>query len=507
MKATFHIFILLAAAPTFCLCIAQTAVDLRTQSKSVDFSSAASTRPFKTGTTLPATCSVGDSFFKSDATAGVNLYGCTAPGVWTALNSIDVPASSGQAGKVLSSDGTTARWTTVAGDVDGTPGANLVRRLQGRKISSTAPANNDVLQWNASSGQWEPLPNSPVLNTGVGIMSIGPMISVDDATVPLYLLGSGTPALTCDAGRTFYTNMTNQTLYFCGATNTWTPLSKFGHTHSAADITAGTFATSKITPGTDGQCLITTGGSTVWGPCPGEAGNGDVLGPASAEDYGLALYSGATGKQVQAVSGLKADAQGNVSVPGSMTTGNGSAAGEAQFCPPGSANCISWLAPAARATATKLALPGGDPSAARQAMVFGAPAGGVSSGSWQAVYAPGDVIASNDLPSPTAAAGGKVKAVTCAGGQFVSAINTDSSATCGAPAGGGGKYAAAFSAQTSITVTGAAHNLGTCDLQVAVYDAAAPGQRVEPDTVTCNAATKDVVIAFAVSQSGRYVIQ
>jgi hypothetical protein len=61
----------------------QTAIDLRTQSKSVDFSAASSTRPMKTGTTLPATCVAGEMFFKTDAPAGSNLYGCVATNTWT----------------------------------------------------------------------------------------------------------------------------------------------------------------------------------------------------------------------------------------------------------------------------------------------------------------------------------------------------------------------------------------------------------------------------------------
>jgi hypothetical protein len=43
-----------------------------------DASGAASTAPAKVGTALPATCTVGDAYFKSDAVAGVNTYGCTA---------------------------------------------------------------------------------------------------------------------------------------------------------------------------------------------------------------------------------------------------------------------------------------------------------------------------------------------------------------------------------------------------------------------------------------------
>ena len=61
----------------------QTQVDLRTQSKSIDFSGAASTRPFKSGTVLPSVCNVGEMFYKTDATSGSNVYGCTATNLWT----------------------------------------------------------------------------------------------------------------------------------------------------------------------------------------------------------------------------------------------------------------------------------------------------------------------------------------------------------------------------------------------------------------------------------------
>ncbi|HEX5431896.1 MAG TPA: hypothetical protein VFW83_08020, partial [Bryobacteraceae bacterium] len=63
--------------------LGQTQIDLPTQTKHVDFSSAAETRPAKTGTALPATCSTGDQFFQTSAVPGLNLYGCTATNVWT----------------------------------------------------------------------------------------------------------------------------------------------------------------------------------------------------------------------------------------------------------------------------------------------------------------------------------------------------------------------------------------------------------------------------------------
>ena len=62
-----------------------TTINLATQAKNVDFASFPFTRPVTVGTTLPATCQVGQLFFNSTATAGANLYGCTASNSWTTL--------------------------------------------------------------------------------------------------------------------------------------------------------------------------------------------------------------------------------------------------------------------------------------------------------------------------------------------------------------------------------------------------------------------------------------
>ena len=64
----------------------QTRVDLGRQARNVDFSAASSSKPFKTGVTLPATCSQGETFFKTDAVAGENLYLCVAANTWSTVN-------------------------------------------------------------------------------------------------------------------------------------------------------------------------------------------------------------------------------------------------------------------------------------------------------------------------------------------------------------------------------------------------------------------------------------
>jgi hypothetical protein len=73
---------------------AQTALDLRTQVKNVDFTNAASTKPNRGGATLPVLCGVGETFFLTSAQAGENLYGCVATNTWSPLGSAVLPQSS-----------------------------------------------------------------------------------------------------------------------------------------------------------------------------------------------------------------------------------------------------------------------------------------------------------------------------------------------------------------------------------------------------------------------------
>ena len=82
-------------------CKAQTKVDLSSQSKSVDFSTAAFTLPVRTGPSLSVTCRIGELFYKTNAPAGQNLYGCTSTNVWS-LQSGGSGGGSGGGGAVSS---------------------------------------------------------------------------------------------------------------------------------------------------------------------------------------------------------------------------------------------------------------------------------------------------------------------------------------------------------------------------------------------------------------------
>jgi hypothetical protein len=129
-----------------CVAGAQTLVDLRTQSKSVDFSAATATKPFKSGTALPATCGIGEAFFLSNAPPGSNWYACTATNSWTI-----------QSGAPF-----------LAGDVTGASTATVVAGIQGRAVSLTAPTGGQSLVWNSGTNAWTPQTASSALAIEVG---------------------------------------------------------------------------------------------------------------------------------------------------------------------------------------------------------------------------------------------------------------------------------------------------------------------------------------------------
>jgi len=132
-----------------------TQLDLHFQSRDIDFSAANATKPFKSGTSLPSVCSVGEMFFWLNAPAGENLYGCTSLNAWT-LEEPAYPAVTGNSGKVMTTDGTSMLFSSLGGDISGSPAAVAVTQIQGRPVSSATPGSGQALVWNASTSHWEP---------------------------------------------------------------------------------------------------------------------------------------------------------------------------------------------------------------------------------------------------------------------------------------------------------------------------------------------------------------
>jgi hypothetical protein len=114
----------------------QTEVDLRMQSKNVDFSGASSTKPSQTGNVVPGTCSAGQTFFQLNATAGQNLLLCTSTNAWTALI-----GSGGGGGQPLSfATMATSTMVSIVNGSNAVYGCNGVNTLVGFGTTTLTPA-------------------------------------------------------------------------------------------------------------------------------------------------------------------------------------------------------------------------------------------------------------------------------------------------------------------------------------------------------------------------------
>ena len=134
----------------------QTRIDLGRQGKSINFSGAGATKPFQTGTTLPAACTAGDTFFKTDASPSKSLHTCSQAGVWAQVGDDGIPAAASATNNILSTDGISINWRALGGDISGPPDTAQVQGLQGRGVAPDAPTSGQVLSWNSSLNRWEP---------------------------------------------------------------------------------------------------------------------------------------------------------------------------------------------------------------------------------------------------------------------------------------------------------------------------------------------------------------
>lgn len=261
-------FAITSAAQTLA---AQTLVDLRTQGKSVDFANVATTRPVKTGTTLPASCAVGEMFFKSNAPAGQNLYACYA------LNSWSLTASSTQAGQLLDlvvsrasdtlltagdscqvstpcnvrvgnttysitsraeitlQNGTGRALIYISGNGVLTVGHNITLSCDAgcTAVSGVTdfPANSiPIATWTSNSGVWDPtggmdrraFQSNRFLVAGTGIITVESAgqttVSVDQAQIGVRVSVPATATTTCTSGSWA---ADSSFFYICHSTNTW----------------------------------------------------------------------------------------------------------------------------------------------------------------------------------------------------------------------------------------------------------------------------------------------
>jgi len=368
-----------------------TQVDLRTQSKGVDFSGANTTKSFKTGTVLPATCSVGEAFFQTNAAAGLNFYGCTGVNTWT-----------------LQSGG------TLSGDVTGSPSASTVSQIQGRPVAAAAPNSGQSLVWSSTSNSWAPQtiagtqgPQGPAGPTG----SAGPT----GATGPTGLTGPAGAA--GPAGPTGLTGATGATGP-AGAAGGAGPTGPIGLTGPAG-------ATGPTGPaGPSGLAGLSTNAIP-------KATGSTTAGNSSITDNGTTV---ATTESFSAVSVSTGSSSPSVTVGtgGVFAQGEGTAPGSGL---PAASVDGCWADSTTHAykcsfnndTAQPLMRESSTTTTTTYVPIATAQAG---------VYAPGPITGAM-LPSPTTSTLGGVESLTCAGGQFLNAVNASGVPVCGTPSGSG----------------------------------------------------------------------
>lgn len=118
----------------------QTRIDLPTQSRRVDFTNANSTKPARTGSELPPTCSVGELFLLTESATVARLYACAGEGAWTPQGS----------GITVESNGSP---TMPRNTVNFLPGSGVLTAISetDAKINIQLAADTAVLQTRANS--------------------------------------------------------------------------------------------------------------------------------------------------------------------------------------------------------------------------------------------------------------------------------------------------------------------------------------------------------------------
>jgi hypothetical protein len=464
---------------------AQTQIDLRTQTRNVDFTGAVSTRPLKTGSALPATCQVGDMFFKTDASAGSNLYGCTATNTWSGQAGSS-QAGSSQGNLTIESDGTTVGQRGAI-NFEAGPGVMTVMTDTGSAVNVLLGLDTAVVQtpWGEQTGSalvcastggssssyqcslqptlqeyttgmtlhWTPDVNGAGGPTSLNVDTLGavPVKQADGATDP--------SAAQLPAGQL-------QTIWYDGA--------KFRLTNAGAVSTIPTIpSTTSVLKGDGSGNVVAAASGTDYAPAP--------PGTSILKGNGTGGFSSAlAGTDYQApgnyISGLTGDvtANGPGSAAASVTKVNGGSipASAALVGTDSSGRFTSLAVASLPATCT----PGGIPSVVAyttggstqvcsctgtNTWTCGASANSTTNGTnGQALTSNGSggfgtpvtttatplanaipqsgaggTLAAGWLPFPAASAIGGVKSQNCSGTGHVLSIGTDGTVTCSADSG------------------------------------------------------------------------
>jgi hypothetical protein len=527
----------------------QTQIDLRTQGKNIDFSLAARTRPSKTGTLVPVGCTIGETFVKTDAAAGKNLYVCTAANVWT-VQGVEVPDATGRAGQILTNDGSGLNWQGIGGDVSGAPGAVMVTGLGGRRLGSLTPLDGQFLKWNGGTQQWEP-------TTLAGAMSVFGRTGTITAQSGDYTFGqiagsvgaSQLPAAGGDLNGTLtgarVTGLQNRpvatSVPVAGQVLAWDGAQWAPQAFAGGGGVTSVFGRSAVVTGQTGDYSFGQISGTV-GDAQLPAAGGDLTGGLSAPT--VVRIQGRPVAPTIPSSGQVLAWNGSQWTPQTQTGGVASMFGRTGVV---AAQTGDYSFPQILGTVSSGQLPsaGGDISgpltSATVGKLLNRPLSATVPGTGQVLTWDGAQWTSQ---TPTSGGGGANSVDKTIGNTYwagakqtfvpslaTSGINIVPGTLPTNPAAGdisldtgdanklkiydGGQwntlvtvsnYVASVTGQTVVSINGTTHRLGTANLSVECYDNGSPSARVEPDRIVVDPVTFNVSIYFASAQTGSCAI-
>lgn len=233
---------------------------MHSQARNIDFSQATSTRPFPVGSTLPAVCRTGETYFRSDAPAGRNLYFCTATDTWTPVETAALETGSDNI-------------YTGHNDFSGAASLSvkvLPVRPSDAACDSTDEAGRVVLRKSDSS------------SAGTLYLCQSTAAGAAEWKPSTYAYGAARPEF-CDPGELFFDidAPAGQQWLGCVSTNTW--------------VSIGGSAALPSTAGSAGKLIGTDGASVSWRSLKGFTDDGTSLRPDGnvlAELDGNNLWTG-----------------------------------------------------------------------------------------------------------------------------------------------------------------------------------------------------------------------
>ena len=491
---------------------AQTVVDLKTQVKNADFSALPATKPVQVGTTLPASCTTGQLFFKSDGSGGANLYGCVQ-NTW---------ALQGGAAAVKALLGSGARIPTASGGFS----ANAIPIVDagGTQVDSGCAAVGGSLS--CSSGAPTRIgvtKGSAPTDTVIGGVTYDAVLFLDTDNVWKILLQDGSVILPGGSGAMVTAAAIAEAAY-CADTS------------ASANIVACVIDTA-FPSYAAGHAIWVKMAHTNTGPA---TININALGPVAITKNGSAPLSGgdltAGGMYLLLHDGARYQAQLGGAGSGSSNVITPFSAAPVLTCPSATAGAITnfKLSTAMTANIDNIAFSGCTPGQLMTVKFTQAHAGGPYTVGGLPPGAP-QISPYPDVSTTYLFYQDAIAA------QFLSVVPDSGPATCaerGAPAGnppagsiytwcdstdhtfavktsdgtirkmGSGSTASApyysplFTSQTSATIPGTTHRFTStpCALAAMVYDNSTPRQLLAPDGVpplTVDPATCDVTVNFA----------